>query len=201
VGAPSDLTDLGHGRGQAAFAAAASVWRMDAQIGRPVDVNSAYRDYEEQMRAYLNYQRDPKHYPLALHPDYSWHCLGMAIDTDDRLDIFAANGWRFVVSSEPWHGQYYAYLDQYYGQPAGGDSRPFPEQGEDTDDMGLTYDDKLWIIDTIRSEITGISNTVAAVQRGEINYPGAGYYAFPALTNVIREEHDPDTPVAPRNDE
>lgn len=165
---------------------------MDAAIGRPVDVNSAYRDYEEQMIAYLNYQREPGKYPLALHPDNSWHCLGMAIDTDDRLDIFAEHGWRFIVRSEPWHGQYYAYLDQFYGQPAGGGSRPFPEQEEE--EVALSHDDKLWLIDTIRSEITGISNTTAAIQRGEINFPGAGYYAFPAIVNVVREDNAADTP-------
>lgn len=140
MAAPADLVDLGHNRGQARLQMAQSVWRLDAKLGRPLDVNRAYADYASQMRYYLDWtafkanptawrranpgRSDP---PLALHPDQSWHCKGMAIDTDDRLgQSFLDAGFRFVVPSEPWHGQYYANLDKFFGQPSSGGSTPFP---------------------------------------------------------------------------
>lgn len=140
MAAPTDLVQLGHNRGQARLPMAQSIWRLDAKLGRPLDINRAYADYASQMRYYLEWtafkanpsawrranpgRSDP---PLALHPDQSWHCKGMAIDTDDRLgQRFLDAGFRFVVTSEPWHGQYYANLDKHYGQPSSGGSIPFP---------------------------------------------------------------------------
>lgn len=129
--APTDLEDLGYGRGQLRAGPAASVRRLDVLLGRPLDINRAYASYEQQMRYYLAYVayingRGPWA-PLALHPDKSWHCRGMAIDTDDRLGAtFTEHGWLFEVDGEPWHGQYYTSLDKHYGEPAGGNERPIP---------------------------------------------------------------------------
>lgn len=140
MSAPTDLVNLGHNRGQARLPMAQSIWRLDDKLGRPLDINRAYADYNSQMRYYLDWtafkanptawrranpgRSDP---PLALHPDKSWHCKGMAIDTDDRLgQRFSDAGFRFTVATEPWHGQYYAYLDKFYGQPSSGGSKPFP---------------------------------------------------------------------------
>lgn len=132
--APTDLEDLGYGRGKLRPGPAASVRRLDVILGRPLDINSAYRDYAEQMRKYLAYVayqngRGPWA-PLALHPDESWHCKGMAIDTDDRLAVFGEHGWRFEVRGEPWHGQYYTSLDKHYGETASGNVKPLPTPGE-----------------------------------------------------------------------
>jgi hypothetical protein len=106
--------------------AASSFQRVEKRAGRRVDVNSTYRDWDEQMKLYLAYQRDPKNNPLALHPDLSMHCRGLALDTDDHtlMRSMGDYGWRGTVTSEPWHFDYFRSLDKYYGQPAGGDSKP-----------------------------------------------------------------------------
>lgn len=138
MNAPTDLVDLGYGRGQLRAAPAQSIFRLDAKIGRPVDSNSAYRDYNEQMKAYRAYRAyrngTGPWAPLALHPDSSWHCKGMALDTDDgpnynrgiSRQMWRDNGWLFEVATEDWHGQYYANLDKFAGQPAGGGGLPLP---------------------------------------------------------------------------
>jgi len=119
---------------------AAQSWaRMEAERGAQLDTNSTYRDYDEQARArraylaYLAYQNGGPFAPwapLALDPEESWHCLGLAADTDDDDWIRArpAHGWRFVVRTEKWHAQYYAGLDQYRwaGWPSSSSSTPFP---------------------------------------------------------------------------
>jgi hypothetical protein len=136
MSAPTDLEQLSHGRGQLRPAPAASIWRIDVALGHPVDINRAYASLSQQYiyyRAYQNYLNGGPWAPLALHPDLSWHCKGMAVDTDESprtvpstAQIWADNGWRFEVQSEPWHGQYYTSLDRNYGKPAGGGSVPFP---------------------------------------------------------------------------
>lgn len=109
--------------------AAASFQRVEQRAGRCVDVNSTYRDWNEQMRLYLAYQRDPKNNPLALHPDHSMHCRGLALDSDDHtlMRSMGDYGWRATVASEPWHFDYFRTLDKHYGQPAGGGAVPLPE--------------------------------------------------------------------------
>lgn len=147
MSAPTDLVNLGHGRGQLRSAPAQSVFRIDAALGRPLDINRAYANWAQQMSyytAWTAFRANPTAWrranpgkpdpPLALHPDQSWHCKGMALDTDDRLRTFTDHGWLFVVQSEPWHAQYYPDRDKYYGQPAGGTSKPITEE---EDDMAL----------------------------------------------------------------
>lgn len=134
--APNDLEDLGYGRGQLRSAPAQSIRRLDVLLGRPVDINRAYADHNQQMAYYLAYQRyisNPGAYPwapLALHPDKSWHCKGMAVDSDDGPNYggpltratWREYGWLFEVATEDWHGQYYTSLDKHYGEPASGGS-------------------------------------------------------------------------------
>ena len=149
MAAPTDLEQLSHNRGQLRPAPAASIWRIDVALGRPVDINSAYRDWDEQQEkrdAYLHFLRYGSPWaPLALEPEDSWHCKGMAVDTDDNprnnpqwAQVWADNGWRFEVQSEPWHGQYYTSLDKNYGKPAGGGAVPLPTP--DPDDPAPTPD-------------------------------------------------------------
>lgn len=106
--------------------AAASWARMEAERGRPLDVNRATvsrADQFEKYYAYLAYKagRGPWA-PLALHPDDSWHCYptARAVDTDDDAWIRAHpdHGWRFVVKDEKWHAQYYPNLDKHRNDPA-----------------------------------------------------------------------------------
>lgn len=131
--------------------AAASWARMEAERGAELDTNSTYRDYDEQAKArraylayvaYLNGGPWAPWAPLALDPDESWHCLGLAVDTDDDEWVRAHPqfGWRFVVSSERWHAQYYPTLDLRRGTgfPAGVGSKPF--NGEPTSPIRKVHD-------------------------------------------------------------
>jgi hypothetical protein len=136
--------DIGHGRGRLAPVAAASVLRIDAQLGRPADINSAWRDpvLQQKMRdAWLAYAagRGPWA-PFALEPEDSVHCEGEAADSDDWYNAPAAavwrdNGWRQTArypndpkKDEPWHGEHFPHLDNHRndGAPASGASKPFP---------------------------------------------------------------------------
>lgn len=125
--------------------AAASWVRMETELGRTLDVNRSYADWDAQMDFYEAYQRylnGGPWAPLALHPSESWHCRGLAVDTDDDRVIreMPAYGWRFVVRIEEWHAQYYAYLDQYRGQrPAGLPPRPLPTQKDEESMLFITY--------------------------------------------------------------
>ena len=126
-------TDLGHGRGWAAPAAAASILRIDAQLGRPADINEAGRSREradENYRKYLAYLAGGPWAPLALPADKSVHVPGMAADSDDWYDPTAAavwrdNGWRQTArypnnpkKDEPWHGEYFPEFDNHRNDPA-----------------------------------------------------------------------------------
>lgn len=126
--------------------AAASWARMEAARGSRLDVNSSFRDPVEQQKArdaylaWIAYQNGgpvAPWAPLALDPSKSWHCLGLAVDTDDDAWLRANpdHGWRFVVSTEKWHAQYYASLDKYRSQgfPAGSIISP-----ADTDPVPVT---------------------------------------------------------------
>lgn len=136
--------------------AAASWVRMETELGRQLDVNRSYASWDVQYRYWVDwttFSANPRAWraanpgkpdpPLALHPSQSWHCLGLAVDTDDDRVVRAmpAYGWRFVVLSERWHAQYYAHLDRYRGQrPAGGTSKPLPTPTQKDDSMELiTY--------------------------------------------------------------
>ena len=126
--------DLGHGRGWASPAAAASIRRIDAQLGRPADINEAGRSPEQadkNHRAWLDYLAGGPWAPYALPASLSVHCRGDAADSDDWYDPAAAavwrdNGWRQTArypgtkKDEPWHGEHFPELDNHRNDPAGG---------------------------------------------------------------------------------
>ncbi|WP_460776005.1 M15 family metallopeptidase domain-containing protein [Microbacterium sp. GXF7504] len=123
----AQTVDLTGGRGRLAPAPAASIARIDRALGRPADINSAWRDPIEQQRLRDDYLRDPNNNPIALPPDESVHCVGYAVDSDDWYAPTAAavwrdHGWRQTVYRtvngrralvEPWHGEYNPYLDNH----------------------------------------------------------------------------------------
>lgn len=125
-------TPLGHGRGWASPRAAASILRIDRQLGRPADINEAGRSPEkadENYRKYLAYLAGGPWAPLALPADKSVHVPGDAADSDDWYDPVAAavwrdNGWRQTArypsnpkKDEPWHGEYFEHLDNHLHDP------------------------------------------------------------------------------------
>lgn len=133
----AQTVDIGHGRGRLAAAAAASVRRVDAQMRRPLDVNSAWRDPVLQTKMYdawIAYVqgRGPKpNHGRALPASQSIHCRGYALDTDDHALVRTLNehGWYRTASDEPWHFEYFATQDKHLGQPAG------QEEQEELDEM------------------------------------------------------------------
>lgn len=130
-----NATDIGHGRGWLDAPAAASIARIDAQLGRPLSTNRAGASIQEQQEKYdawRAYQAGTgPEAPLALPPSQSWHVQGLAVDTADpaRAREMLTHGWRFQVAGEPWHGQYYPALDQHINDPA--------PQTQKEDAMGL----------------------------------------------------------------
>lgn len=129
--------DIGYGRGRLAPEPAASLRRVDRALGRPTDINSAWRNPADQQRlynAYLYYLRGGPWAPIALTPDRSVHCQGYAIDTDDGyssrgvLGVLNDHGWYHTVYRwvngvlklvEPWHLEYFAARDNHRGQGSG----------------------------------------------------------------------------------
>lgn len=124
--------DLGHGRGWASARAAASIFRIDRQLGRLADINEAGRSPEradENHRRWLAYQNGGPWAPYALPADESVHCQGDAADSDDWYNAHAAavwrdHGWRQTArypknpkKDEPWHGEYFPLLDNHRNDP------------------------------------------------------------------------------------
>lgn len=157
-------TDLGHGRGWASPTAAASIRRIDAQLGRLADINEAGRSPEkanENRRKWLAYERylnggpwAPKA-PFALGADESVHCWGDAADSDDWYDPRAAavwrdNGWRQTArypgnpaKDEIWHGEHFVHLDNHRYDPT---PTPTAAPQEDAEMNLITWNGRVWLI-------------------------------------------------------
>lgn len=134
-----DCVDLGYGRGRAERSTAEAIWRIDRDLGRPADVNEAWRSPEQanaNRARWLAYERylnggpwAPKA-PYALGAEDSVHCDGTAVDSDDWYDSAAAAVWRRhgfrqtarypgTARDEPWHGEHRAEWEEKTGAPAG----------------------------------------------------------------------------------
>lgn len=115
------VTDLGHGRGWASDAAAASIRRMDKQLGRPVQITEAGRsgaDADANYARYLAYLDGGPWAPLALPASKSVHCQGDATDSNDARAPWETNGWVQTARypddrDEPWHREYRIDRDQH----------------------------------------------------------------------------------------
>lgn len=145
--------DIGFGRGRLAPGPAASLRRIDAQLGRPADINDAWRSPEQADRnraAWVAYQNGTGPVaPYALDRWGSIHCRGYAGDSDDWYDPEAAavwqrNGWRQTAlypvgdrRREEWHGEYDEDLDEFLGQTAAGGAAEFnpTDEVEEEDEM------------------------------------------------------------------
>lgn len=141
--------DLGHGRGWLRADAAASVLRIDQQLGRLADVNDAGRSPEQADKnhaAWVAYQNGGPKAPYALPASRSVHCLGLAVDSDDWYNARAAavwreNGWRQTArypdnpaKDEPWHGEYSTVRDKHLTDPTPTSTTPArPAQPEEED--------------------------------------------------------------------
>lgn len=116
----------GRDRGRLSKTAAASLRRVDAALGRPLDVNEAWRSPAQAdknfaaYKAWLAYQNGtgPRvpWAPIALPADQSVHCEGDALDTDEgqpigsKVDkLLVEHGWILTVyrwEKDPKTGRY-----------------------------------------------------------------------------------------------
>lgn len=136
--------DLGHGRGWAAPDAAASIIRIDAQLGHPVQITEAGRTHERQSELRANWEAGVPGYYFALPPEPpegpSVHQSGEAVDSDEHDAPWEENGWvqTALKRGERWHREYRAARDKHYdaNQTAALTARSLTtDQGEDI--MGL----------------------------------------------------------------
>lgn len=114
--------------------AAAAFRRAEAQVirefGRPIDVNSTYRSWADQMVMFVDWSKwvngtgpRPAH-SKAVHPSESFHVQGLALDSDDWrvpriVQILAENGFirnRLHVKGEQHHFEYIRARDTNYGE-------------------------------------------------------------------------------------
>lgn len=108
---------------QLVSAAADSFRRLEARVGRPIDVNSTYRDWNTQLSMYNAWMRyvnsgyKPAYKPnhsRALHPDYSKHCQGLALDSDDWaspgfINLAREYGWVRTAANDPTEQHHFEY--------------------------------------------------------------------------------------------
>ena len=138
---PRSVVALSGGRGWLTAESAASIHRIDAQIGHRLQITEAGRSWDEQNAHWLTYQRNG--YPIALNPNApSVHQIGDAVDSDEAqqiLHIMADHGWvrtvyRWVNGQwtlvERWHFEHFIEKDNYRsgGNVAGSEDDMTPEQ-------------------------------------------------------------------------
>lgn len=120
-------------------AAAASMARLERDLGREHDCNSSYRDYNTQLGMWRAWEAwvagtgpRPNH-SRALHPDASMHCQGLADDSDDwttpgYIELAEEHGWIRTAADDPTerhHFEYQWWRDQHRNEPAGGGATAF----------------------------------------------------------------------------
>lgn len=78
------------------------------KTGKKVQVNSAFRSFDEQMQLYQKAKREGK--PKAAYPGNSMHEFGLAIDANrdpmnemEKLGILRKYGLTRPIATEPWH--------------------------------------------------------------------------------------------------
>lgn len=117
------MVDLGHGRGWLNADAAASLWRVDAQIGHPLQITDAGRTWAQQAELRRLYEAGRGSF--AAKPGESPHEAGNAIDTNERLvEILHDHGWRRPLAFEPWHFVYWPNLDNHINESVEDDMTP-----------------------------------------------------------------------------
>jgi len=119
-----EQVDLAFGRGWLNGPAAASIRRIDRQIGHPLQITEAGRTWAQQNVHYQRYLRYGS--PIALSPNApSLHQKGNAVDSNEAQRVHAVmedHGWRRTVYRyvngkwtlvEPWHYEYFPQYDNH----------------------------------------------------------------------------------------
>lgn len=125
------MATLNGGRGELNDAAAASIHRVDRQIGRLLQITEARRPLwlqEQYWDEYQEYLNGGPWAPIAAYPSPDAPHIrngGEALDTDDRITrVLNENGWFHTVYDgdgnlvEPWHYEYFIDRDQHRFDPA-----------------------------------------------------------------------------------
>jgi hypothetical protein len=183
----SGTVSLSGGRGRLRPEAAASIARVDHELGRLLDINSAWRSPVTQARlrkAYIDYLNGRGPWaPIALEPEDSVHCDGWAIDTDDgqpvgsRTDrILVDHGWILTVYRngnlvEPWHREYDKTRDNHL-----------------EDDMAITDSDAKKIADAVFNREARDGRTVGEMLVG---IPSAAENADKTWSTVVGTKDSP----------
>lgn len=134
------ITDLGYGTGAwLDLFAARSLWRINAYLGRRLDINEAGRTWAQQNKFRQDYLNGVPGAAFALPAGQSIHEQGNAIDTDDRyIDLMADHGWfrTALARNEPWHFEYDISRDNHRHEPAdSGVSTPLILDEQEDEDM------------------------------------------------------------------
>lgn len=155
--------------------AAASFRRLEAALGRHVDVNSTYREWGLQLRmyndwrAYVNGTGPKPNHSRAIHPKYSVHCQGRALDSDDWrtpgfIALAAEHGWIRTAANDPTeqhHFEYQSWRDRHYNAPA--------PTGEQEDTMNPQQEAKLDAlandVEWLKTRIGGSASTTSITDR------------------------------------
>ena len=121
------------------FRRADAAWR--ARSGLMIDANSTYRDWALQLsmyhawEAWVNGTGPKPNHSRAVHPDYSRHTTGLALDSDDWatpgfIPLMLEHGWIRTTASDPTerhHFEYQWWRDTHRNDPA--------PAGDEEDDM------------------------------------------------------------------
>lgn len=153
---PRSKVDLGGGRGWLTVEAAASIRRIDREIGHRLQVTEAGRSFFQQDEHWRKYLRDG--YPIALNPNTpSVHQIGDAIDSDEAqrfVALMAEHGWIRTVYRwvngvwtlvERWHFEYFIAKDKHRFDPtpaSGGKTAPAVPEEDDMEPQFIAGEKK-----------------------------------------------------------
>lgn len=114
------VVSLSGGRGELPIAAAESIHRIDANLGRLVQITEAGRTRERQLYLYEGWAKRLPGFNRALHPDnpLANHVLSPgrrgAVDSDEQRGVpWYDHGWVLTASDEPWHREYFPERDKH----------------------------------------------------------------------------------------
>lgn len=170
--------------------AAASMLRVEAELGRPHQSNSSYRDYNKQLGMYRAWNayvagRGPKPpHSRAIHPDVSKHCQGLADDSNEWVDldyraVLADHGWIRTAASdltERHHFEYQSWRDshRHEGVPSTSGQTP-PTSPEEEDDMYTDEDRKRdnetrWLVGQMKPSVDEVLERAKRIEAtGDVN--------------------------------
>lgn len=172
--------------------AASAFRRAEAQVqhefGRNIDVNSTYRSWSYQMsmynawNSYVNGSGPRPAHSKAIHPQYSRHVHGLALDSDDWVNarivqILAENGFirnQLHVPGEQHHFEYIRARDKNYGKEI---------------DMSLSSEDVKRVAAEVVRQLSssGLGNRVKAIYES-VRFGKKGVRTHGNLTGAIMSE-------------